>query len=290
MGVLGDSISDEYRFYPPDRSQARNWVELLGAKRLVNFGPFSLRSRGEPRGQGFALDWARSDATTSDLVANQLPGILPQVSSGRVGLVTVIIGDNDFGDFLERVPSMASDPQAVVTELAKVTARAEGNFDAAVNAVLGANPNVRVVAGTIFDITMTPGVQGPLAAFGVQGQQLLLATSQAIGAYNAHVRAFASDHDRVALADLEADYSGLVSQAAGSGGTISARGVTIQVATPGNAPNHLLLADGYHPGTIAQGFIADTVVSAVDSEFGGSIRPLAPGQILHLARYARRLP
>ena len=29
IGVLGDSYSDEYRFYPPDRSTARNWVEIL---------------------------------------------------------------------------------------------------------------------------------------------------------------------------------------------------------------------------------------------------------------------
>ena len=83
MGVMGDSLSDEYRFYPPDRSQARNWVELLGAKRIVNFGAFSMGSRGEPRNAGFADNWARSDATTSDMLGNQVPGLLGQVRSGR---------------------------------------------------------------------------------------------------------------------------------------------------------------------------------------------------------------
>ena len=29
VGVLGDSYSDEYRFYPPDRSTSQNWVEIL---------------------------------------------------------------------------------------------------------------------------------------------------------------------------------------------------------------------------------------------------------------------
>ena len=29
IGVLGDSYSDEYEFYPPDRPTARSWVEIL---------------------------------------------------------------------------------------------------------------------------------------------------------------------------------------------------------------------------------------------------------------------
>src|SRR5262245_54169942 len=53
VGTLGDSFTDEYRFYPPDRSQARGWVEILAATRRINFGSFSLRSRGEPRDAGF---------------------------------------------------------------------------------------------------------------------------------------------------------------------------------------------------------------------------------------------
>ncbi len=165
MGVVGDSLSDEYRFYPPNRSQARNWVELLGAKHVLNFGAYTLRSRGEPRDAGFAFNWAEC-ATTSDMVANQLPGLLPQVQSGRVQMVTVLIGDDDFGNFLQQAPALASDPQALMAKLTEVTATAEANFDGSVNAILGANPNVKVVVGTIFDITKTPAVEGPLAAFG----------------------------------------------------------------------------------------------------------------------------
>ncbi len=32
IGVLGDSYSDEYQFYPPDRSTAQNWVEILARR------------------------------------------------------------------------------------------------------------------------------------------------------------------------------------------------------------------------------------------------------------------
>ena len=69
IGVLGDSYSDEYQFYPPHRSTARNWVEILAETRGLNFGRFSPRSRGEPRNQGYEYNWARSDATTDDLIA-----------------------------------------------------------------------------------------------------------------------------------------------------------------------------------------------------------------------------
>src|SRR4051812_47403442 len=41
IGVLGDSYSDEYRFYPPDRSAARNWVEILAEHRGLDFGPYA---------------------------------------------------------------------------------------------------------------------------------------------------------------------------------------------------------------------------------------------------------
>src|SRR5262245_64938796 len=71
IGVLGDSYSDEYQFYPPDRSTARNWVEILAAARVLDFGRFSTTGRGEPRNQGFAYNWARSDATTADLIATR---------------------------------------------------------------------------------------------------------------------------------------------------------------------------------------------------------------------------
>src|SRR6188474_2963230 len=81
IGVLGDSYSDEYQFYPPDRSTARNWVEILAATRGLDFGRFGDEGRGEPRNQGFAYNWARSDATTEDLIATgQHAGLAGQIA------------------------------------------------------------------------------------------------------------------------------------------------------------------------------------------------------------------
>src|SRR5437588_11961566 len=83
IGVLGDSYSDEYQFYPPDRPTARNWVEILARARGLNFGKFSTASRGEPRNQGFAFNWSRSDAETEDMIrTGQHTGLALQLARG----------------------------------------------------------------------------------------------------------------------------------------------------------------------------------------------------------------
>src|SRR5690348_14161908 len=84
IGVLGDSYSDEYQFYPPHRSSARNWVEILALTRGMNFGEFTAASRGEPRNGGYAYNWARSDATSEDMIATgQHTGLASQVARGE---------------------------------------------------------------------------------------------------------------------------------------------------------------------------------------------------------------
>ena len=137
IGVLGDSYSDEYQFYPPHRSTARNWVEILAETRGLNFGRFSTRSRGEPRNQGYEYNWARSDATTDDLIATgQHTGLAAQVARGEVNLVVVFIGGNDFINAMK-----APDPPAAFRQ---VGPRAEANLERAVATILKAHPDVKV--------------------------------------------------------------------------------------------------------------------------------------------------
>src|SRR3954451_4652943 len=85
IGVLGDSYSDEYQSYPPDRATASNWVEILAATRGLDFGRFDDQGRGEPRNRGFAYNWARSDATTDTMIAaGQHTGLARQIARGEV--------------------------------------------------------------------------------------------------------------------------------------------------------------------------------------------------------------
>jgi hypothetical protein len=224
------------------------------------------------------------------MVANQLPGLLEQVRSGRVKVVTVLIGDNDFRNFLLQAPGQIHDPQGLMVQLERTTVEAESNVGLAVDAVLGANPDVKVVVGTILDLTQTPLIRAAAAPYGAAGQQVLAATSRAIGDFNAEIRAFAATRPRVAVADLAAGFDQLAAQAAQTGGTIRVGGLAVRATSFGDRPTDLLLGDGYHPGTVAQGFIADAVVGAMDGAFGVGVAPLSAGQIARLAVGARGLP
>ena len=161
-------------------------------------------------------------------------------------------------------------PPALLDVLARTTVTAEANFDVAVNGVLAANPNVKVVVGTILDLTQTPLVQAAVGALwgagaaGVEGDERGDLDLQ---------RACSPPSPPVTIAwpwpIWRPGFSQIPAEAVQNGGSITVGGVPIDVVTPGNGYNHLLLGDAYHPGTVAQGLIADTVVG------GGSTARLA---------------
>ncbi|MFO0950011.1 MAG: GDSL-type esterase/lipase family protein [Isosphaeraceae bacterium] len=185
IGVLGDSYSDEYRFYPPDRPTARNWVEILSAARGLNFGEFSAEGRGEPRNQGFAYNWARSDATTFDLIATgQHTGLAAQVARGEVGCVVVFIGGNDFIHALQ-----SGHP---VETLNRILPGALANFREAVSTLRAADPRVKLVLLTVPDIRHLPEFAGPIRE-GRIVPDVADAFTAAINTYNAEIRATARE-------------------------------------------------------------------------------------------------
>jgi lysophospholipase L1-like esterase len=280
VGALGDSYTDEYRFYPPDRPSARNWVEILSATHRANFGPFSLKGRGEPRDQGFAFNWARSDATSSDMIANQLPGLSQQVARGQVRTAWIFSGGNDFLFYLRAtLPSVLGGTTAGNAGLAPIVANVERNFTMAVDELLTANPNARLVVATVPDVNVLPIVR-QFAAIPA-AQPLLAAVGAGIDQYDAVIRATAaSNPSRIALADVQ----GAAAPLFAAGSSASFGGTTVNLVTPGNHYRDFFVADGIHIGTIGQGIIADTFIQAVDTTFGAQIPPLSPTQIVHFAR------
>jgi phospholipase/lecithinase/hemolysin len=288
VGALGDSYTDEYRFYPPDRSQARDWVEILAATRGVNFGAFTTASRGEPRDQGFAFNWARSDATSADMVARQLPGLAAQVRRGQAGYAWIFVGANDYKFFLL---AAATAPPAAIPQLAgqlgQIEARLEANFTTAVNTLLAANPKVRLVVATLPDLGLLPLARALEAVDPALGP-LVAAVGQQTSRYNALIRTTAAGNGRVALADLAAEAEALQ---ATPGGPVPFGGTAIDLATTGDDFRHFYLADGVHVGTVGQGLIADAFVAALDARFGVGLAPLSPEQIVQFAaRVTRRTP
>jgi hypothetical protein len=268
-GVLGDSFADEYQFYPPDRSTARNFVELLATDRNVNFGSFTTVSRGDPRNQGYANDWALNGAESGGL-ATQTAGLAQQVAAGQVKTAFMFVGGNDFLDALQSPNAqtlLPAIPQALLT-----------NVITAATTILGANPNAGIVISNLFDVSMLPVVQQALAQ-GLVTQAELQGVSQLVNGYNQALAAAVAGNSRIAIVDMNG-----LSQKILSAPTFSVGGVNIDRTTPGDQYTHLFLADGLHIGTVGQGLLANAFIDAADKQFSAGITPLSPGDIIQSAR------
>jgi phospholipase/lecithinase/hemolysin len=272
IGVLGDSYSDEYRFYPPDRSRARNWVEILVEVRGLNFGRFTTEPRGEPRNQGYEFNWARSDATTSDLIATgQHTGLAAQVARGEVSVVVIFIGGNDFIYALA-----ANHPPA---ELDRVLARATANLQVALETILKASSRVCILLATLPDILELPEFAAPLRA-GKISPSVATAYRNAIGGYNHGIRLTALRRKQVILLDLA-----LLAQLASRPhrDTILVSGQVLDRIRPSNRPGHVFLADSRHAGTAVHAVMANLVIHTLNARLDARIEPLTPRNLLDLA-------
>ena len=265
IGVLGDSYSDEYQFYPPDRSTARNWVEILARVRGLNFGKFTMANRGEPRNQGFAYNWARSDAETGDLIrTGQHTGLAEQVARGEVSLVIVFIGGNDF--------IHALDSQHPVEVLDRVLCRSIENLQLALETILAANPRVQVLVTTLPDIMELPEFAVSVRA-GRLSSSLASSYTEAIGRYNRHIRWMAMVKNRVSVVDLA-----LATQLAPRPDRdhVMVAGRRLDRIHAANSPDHAFLADSRHISTLVQGMLANHVIHTLNARFDARLKPLTP--------------
>jgi phospholipase/lecithinase/hemolysin len=272
IGVMGDSYCDEYEFYPPDRSRARNWVEILATTRGLNFGELTRQSRGEPRNQGYAYNWARSDATTETLLSSgQHTGLAAQVARGEVSLVYVFIGGNDFINAM-----YTADPLAA---LEKVLPRAMENYKVAVRTILKASPDVKLVLGTVPEIRALPEFANPIRE-GRISVAVADAFSAAQGRYNAQIRSLVAAEPKAALVDL--DLSTRIADRLSPNRLVVA-GRKLDRLQTANDLDHFFLADVRHPGTLGQGLMARMFVETINAKFHAGIRPLYDQEVLALA-------
>jgi hypothetical protein len=283
VGALGDSYTDEYRTYNDARHSARNWVELLAMTHRADFGPFSARSLGPPRDQGYLNDWALSGATSDEMVQQQLPGLTAQVASGQVQVAWVFIGADDLLYDLQALATTNSSsltPSSIPSELTGIFAHIGTNTALAVDTLLAANPSAKVVVATLPDVGELPIVRQVTAVF-PQAQALLPFVTLATQQYDAQLKATFAGNPRVAIADFASLANSLSQQA--SGGSFAFGGTTIDVTQPSDNFRHLFLADGIHIGTIGQGLLADLFLRTIDTQFGYRVPLLSPWQIVALA-------
>jgi phospholipase/lecithinase/hemolysin len=269
IGVIGDSLADEYQFYPPDRPHARNFVEQLAEDRALNFGMFELLGgdRGEPRNAGYAFNWARDGATTSDVISQgQHTGLAGQISAGQVNYAWVVAGGNDVLDL-----ASADDPAAAAASLGQTLL---ANGQTILSTLLAAKADLKIVIATVPRLGALPAVKAAVAG-GQVSQDLVNSADDAIAQVNTQIRQIAKSQKQVALADVDK-----LLQQMDSKKHLRLGKVTLDRETPSDDPHSVFLADGVHPGTLAQGLLANVFVKAMRKDFKVKVKPLSNTEIL----------
>lgn len=259
FGVLGDSGSDEYRA-DDNRGGAYgattlNWLELLVRYRGLNAGPWGTRSA--PRRTGYEYNWARSGATSAELISQgQADGLAAQVAAGQVGNVVLMVGANDFaiwnGSYAEVYDGTLSG--------AALTSKINGivsSIRLAVETVQAAGP-VTVFVATRPDRSATPFFQ---ASFPdpVRRQRV----TDAIVAINHDLGAMALERGAV-IVDVFSLGDTLLARI-DANGNLDVGGEHVSLAETGDEPHHLLLADNEHSGTVGSGLLANYFIDTFNA-------------------------
>lgn len=304
-GVLGDSNSDEYR-----GSDARgggtewedvtlNWTELLASpngaapvpthRRDLDMGAWG--SHGEPRRTGYAQVWARSGAEMSDVIDDQLAGLVAQIEAGTVTHVILQSTVNEWT--VAGITPIYNSPDGGVTDSNGVpVASRVGNYVAQVEQVIDA----LVEAGAAGVVVITPphylGYPNAPASFpdatrrGYAGAAIA-AIHDAISNYVASV-ASAEGPGVIGVVwwddTLAADVFPTLS---GSNVTIAGRAIDINVPPDAANPEYLWVQGpaptSVHASTLVCGIVANDIIAAANQLVGVSIQPFSDAEILENA-------
>ncbi len=289
------------------RNSARNWVENLAATRSsqMTFGAYSTTSRGEVRNQGYAENWARGGTTASGPNIDgsgttfaeeylgspnrSLPGLLTQTvansgySPKDINVVTISIGTNDYGRGLAEYVRSGGRIDVFDAKSLRdpnpINAQVEGSIKTAVARIRHPIPKAKIILITPPDITATPMIEAALATQGASLPGLVGKVSGSLKKLGDDLSAFARGQ-KLGLVNTQAVENQIRSSPTIDGVTVNLQG-SGQDITDG-------FVDGFHPGTIVQGRIAQAIVARIDAMSGSQvINPLTDAEIVGFARASR---
>ncbi|MBL8014972.1 MAG: hypothetical protein JNK26_02185 [Candidatus Doudnabacteria bacterium] len=277
-GVIADSCCDEYRA-DDNRGGAYaattlNWVELLAKYRRWNFGPWG--QWGGVRRTGFEYNWSRSAATTTDMINNkQHIGLAASVSQGKIDLVIIFIGSNDFAyyrsDGYAPIYSGSWSESQIQAKLDLVY----NNIKTAVDTIQQAGSPHVIVAG-VPDWGLSPVVvaQFPDATKRQKVSNYMNQLNFRIGQYveaNGGLFLEVNQFAKSLLAKVT------------SSGKLLVGGEEINLLSVGDEPHHVTLGDGIHSGTVFGGLFANYIVGSANARWGLSERLFEEDEILQAA-------
>ena len=286
LGILGDSSEDEYR---ADDNRAGgtqwaattlNWTELLHHYGKFDLGTWGTRS--EPRRTGFEYSWSRSGAEAHDIVTSgALPGIVGQITQGKIDVVYFTIGNNDFAYYRDGalIYNGTISGQTLQNKINSINS----DITTTVTTLLNADPNLPIVLGTIADPGQAPN---NIAQFPDASKRLRV--SNAINAVNQTITQLAQSDERVTLFDVQ-EINLAIASRLDQNGNIRI-GSELILFSLGDEPHHAILSDGIHAGTAINGIYANFVMDKINLALGSSVSNFTDQEILSYAGLSDPLP
>lgn len=275
VGVLGDSQSDEYRAddkrgsnYP---DSTYNWVELLAKERGINFGEWSYYE--EPRRQGFEYNFARSGATAQTMIdQGQHTGLEKYIKDGKVNLVIIYIGANDYAPYLyDNAYQAIYNGELSESNLIEKRNNIIVNIKTAIDTaqISGAK---KIFVTTIPDWGSNPSIKIAFPDFSKR--------------FNVNMEIYSTNQQIVKLAegknveiiDINEFYRDL--RDSEDGYKIKIEDEEILSFLPQNNPRSMFLSDGVHPGTVLNALFANYIVENINPHLENPISPLSNEEIL----------
>jgi lysophospholipase L1-like esterase len=237
LATLGDSLTAAYPTSAPYGANGdHSWTQQL---QDLRYGKMHVENLAVP------------GATSDDVLAQQARPAATLVAEGKVDYVSLIVGANDVFTHLPTI--FVSGPGAFIQSYAGDVAN---NVARTVDIVTSAG-DAGMVIGNVPDVAGTPAFQVFVGqTFGSYAPWVLQATSAAIVQANARIQAIATA-DGIPVVDL---YH--LSHDAAAGLTVGGH-----IANP-YAP------DFFHPNTIAQGIIGNSMLEALHVAYHTPLQPL----------------
>ena len=291
LGVIGDSLSDEY-FEDSTRAYAQNWLQQLAENRTIDPGPTAQAARqpqgtwGPPRGTGYAYNWSAAFGTAQSLLSSgQAPGLAAQIVLAGIDCAVLAIGANDFhpyGNAYAGIYNGAWSPARVRAYERECL----NNLKRAV--VIVRRTGVPLILVNIPDVGATPAVATAPRYADAANREKVTATIQNL---NAQLRQLATTY-QVSLVDWFSLAQAMTGPPTNQQLVFVLGGVPImmQQTDPGPGldanPTAGFVADGFHPHTVVQGVLANAIMQALDLGTGANLSLFTDAEILDHAGLA----
>ncbi len=277
LGILSDSSADEYRANDNRAGTTQYaettlvWGELLQRHRGFNLGTWATRS--EPRRIGFANNWARSGAVARSVITSGAhTGIAQLAGAGELDVIYFSIGNNDFAYYNDGA-AIYNGTIAGQTLQNKIDAYVN-DITTAINTILAANPNMKIILSTTADMGNLPEWQ---AQFPDPVKRLRVTT--AIQQANTRVSDLATTRPSITIFDQE-EFSEELFSRVDANGNLQIGGELISLTVASDEPHSAVLGDHIHPGTVMNGLLANIIIDKVNIIMGTAIPIFSDSEIL----------